>query len=255
MARAYARAAASQRAVGKVPWGHWKRLTVLGALALDGVVVGMSIAAATGTAVFLAFVEQVLIPTLLQRPDAIVVMDNLAAHKAKAVQRALDRAGISYRYLRPTLPISTRSSRPGRSSRPTCAPRRPGAWRRLRPSSAQPSTPSPPTTPRAGSASPAMQLLTDLKAALVRMLRGGQITLAAEARRALKLSDGASLDLQVRNGAATLKSVEVVNSAEVDRQLDAIFELGALHRSGAQAFTRRTHGHGGRGDRYAARRA
>ena len=44
MARAYARAAASQRAVGKVPWGHWKRLTVLGALALDGVVAGMSIA-------------------------------------------------------------------------------------------------------------------------------------------------------------------------------------------------------------------
>ena len=107
MARAYARAAASQRAVGKVPWGHWKRLTVLGALALDGVVAGMSIAAATGTAVFLAFVEQVLIPTLLQRPDAIVVMDNLAAHKAKAVQRALDRAGISYRYPPPTLPILT----------------------------------------------------------------------------------------------------------------------------------------------------
>ena len=104
MTRAYARAAASQRAVGKVPWGHWKRLTVLGALALDGVVAGMSIAAATGTAVFLAFVEQVLIPTLLQRPDAIVVMDNLAAHKAKAVQRALDRAGISYRYLPPYSP-------------------------------------------------------------------------------------------------------------------------------------------------------
>lgn len=53
---------------------------------------------------FLAFVEQVLIPTLLQRPDAIVVMDNLAAHKAKAVQRALDRAGISYRYLPPYSP-------------------------------------------------------------------------------------------------------------------------------------------------------
>src|SRR5215207_2896336 len=93
-----------QGAVGKVPWGHWKRLTVLGALALDGVVAGMSIAAATGTAVFLAFVEQVLIPTLLQRPDAIVVMDNLAAHKAKAVQRALDRAGINYRYLPPYSP-------------------------------------------------------------------------------------------------------------------------------------------------------
>ena len=36
-----------------------------------------------------------------------------------------------------------------------------------------------------------MPLLIDLKAALMRMLRGGQITLAAEARRALQLSDGA----------------------------------------------------------------
>ena len=48
---------------------------------------------------FLAFVEQVLIPALLQRPDAIVVMDNLAAHKAEAVRSTLDRAGLSHRYL------------------------------------------------------------------------------------------------------------------------------------------------------------
>jgi transposase len=57
-------------------------------------------AAATSTRVFLAFVEHVLIPAVRQwRPDAIVVMDNLAAHKAKAVRAMLDRAGIEYRYL------------------------------------------------------------------------------------------------------------------------------------------------------------
>jgi transposase len=105
MTRAYARAAASQRAVGKVPWGHWKRLTVLGALSTEGVAAAMSIAAATSTRVFLAFIEKVLIPAIRQwRPDAIVIMDNLAAHKAKAVQQALDRAGISYRYLPPYSP-------------------------------------------------------------------------------------------------------------------------------------------------------
>ena len=64
MTRAYGRAPRGRRAAGTVPWGHWKRLTVLGALALDGVVAAMSIAAATGTRVFLAFVEQVLIPAL-----------------------------------------------------------------------------------------------------------------------------------------------------------------------------------------------
>jgi transposase len=105
MARAYARAAQGQRAVGKVPWEHWKRLTVLGALATEGVIAAMSIAAATSTRVFLAFIEKVLIPAVRQwRPDAIVIMDNLAAHKASAVRRMLDQAGIEYRYLPPYSP-------------------------------------------------------------------------------------------------------------------------------------------------------
>src|SRR4051794_37347366 len=42
----------------------------------------------------------VLAPALLRdRPGAIVVMDNLAAHKAEAVRKALDAARIAYRYL------------------------------------------------------------------------------------------------------------------------------------------------------------
>jgi transposase len=104
MTRAYARAARGRRAPGKVPWGRWERLTVIGALALDGVVASMSVAAATGTAVFLAFAEQVLVPALRARPDAIAVMDNLAAHKAEAVRGALDRAGLGHRYLPPYSP-------------------------------------------------------------------------------------------------------------------------------------------------------
>ena len=99
LTRTYARAARGERAPGKVPWGHWKRLTVIGALGLDGVAASMSIAAATSAAVFSAFVEQVLRPALQGRPDAIVVMDNLPAHKAKRVRAALDAAKIKYRYL------------------------------------------------------------------------------------------------------------------------------------------------------------
>ena len=45
LTRAYGRAARGQRAIGKVPHGNWQRLTVIGALALDGVVAAMSIAA------------------------------------------------------------------------------------------------------------------------------------------------------------------------------------------------------------------
>jgi transposase len=77
---------------------------VLGALACDGLVAVMTIAAATSTAVFLAFVEGVLIPALHARPDALVVMDNLAPHKAAAVRAAFDRAGLAHRYLPPYSP-------------------------------------------------------------------------------------------------------------------------------------------------------
>ena len=107
LTRAHGRAPRGQRAPGKVPRGSWERLTVIGALARDGVVAAMaamSVAAATGTAVLLAFVERVLVPALKERPDAIVVMDNLPAHKAEAVRAALDRAGLAHRYLPPYSP-------------------------------------------------------------------------------------------------------------------------------------------------------
>jgi transposase len=104
MTRTRARAARGRRARGTVPRGRWGRVTVIGALALDGVVASMSVAAATSTAVFLAYAEQLLVPALRDRPDAIVVMDNLAAHKAEAVRSALDRAGLGHRYLPPYSP-------------------------------------------------------------------------------------------------------------------------------------------------------
>ena len=72
---------------------------MLAALTRDGVVACMSIAAPTSTAVFQAFVERVLAPALRDRPDVIVVMDNLAAHKAAAVRAALTAAKIDHRYL------------------------------------------------------------------------------------------------------------------------------------------------------------
>jgi transposase len=60
----------------------------------------MSIAAATDGAVFHAYLEQVLLPELRRvKPDAVLVMDNLNAHKTKAVRALLDGAGFTYRYL------------------------------------------------------------------------------------------------------------------------------------------------------------
>jgi transposase len=99
LTRSHACAPRGQRAVGRVPGGHWRRLTILGAIARDGLVAVMTVAAATSTAVFLAFVEQVLIPALRARPNVLVAMDNLAPHRAAAVRAALGRAGLAQRYL------------------------------------------------------------------------------------------------------------------------------------------------------------
>ena len=100
----HARAPRGQRALGSAPGGHWKRLTILGALAFDGLVAAMTVASATTTRVFLAFVEQVLLPALRTRPGCLVVMDNLAPHKAAPVRAAFEAAGITYRYLPPYSP-------------------------------------------------------------------------------------------------------------------------------------------------------
>ena len=90
----YARARRGERAHGSAP-GGWRRLTVLGALSGEGMIAAMSIQAATTTRVFLAFLQAVLIPELRRRhPGATVLMDNLSAHKPKAVETALTKAGF-----------------------------------------------------------------------------------------------------------------------------------------------------------------
>jgi transposase len=99
-AQTHARAPRGQRAYGSIPLGSWQRLTVLGALACDGLVATMSIEASTSTPVLLGYLEQVLVPALKRTwPDAILVMDNLRPHRATEVGELLARAGIGPLYL------------------------------------------------------------------------------------------------------------------------------------------------------------
>jgi AbrB family looped-hinge helix DNA binding protein len=60
--------------------------------------------------------------------------------------------------------------------------------------------------------------------ALVRMLRGGQVTLPAEARKALKLKEGDYLDLEVTERGVLLKPVAVVDRAKAWDDLSAILD-------------------------------
>ena len=49
---------------------------------------------------FHAYLERVLLPELRRsRPDAVLVMDNLRAHKTPKVRGLLDGSGFPYRYL------------------------------------------------------------------------------------------------------------------------------------------------------------
>ena len=100
MARRYGRGPRGQRALAKVPFGNWQRLSVLGAISLDGMVAAMSVDAATDSAVLAAYLDEMLLPRLRQdKPDAVLVMDNLRAHKTPEGQAVLDRSGFACRYL------------------------------------------------------------------------------------------------------------------------------------------------------------
>lgn len=87
---------------GKSVEGNWQTITMLGALALDGFRGFMTINAGTSSDVFLAYVEQVLAPNL--RVGDVVVMDNLAAHKNRAVMEAIRALGADLLYLPPYSP-------------------------------------------------------------------------------------------------------------------------------------------------------
>jgi transposase len=100
MARLHGRSPRGTRACASAPFGHWTRVTVLGALGAEGVVGAMGVEAATSGAVFHAYLDGVLLPELRRaKPDAVLVMDNLPAHKAPRVRALLDRSGFAYRYL------------------------------------------------------------------------------------------------------------------------------------------------------------
>ena len=100
MARLWGRSPRGARAHGAAPCGHWKRLTVLGALGVGGMVAAMATEAATDGAVFHAWLDRVLLPKLRRtKPDAVLVLDNLGAHTTPAVRDLLDRSGFAHRYL------------------------------------------------------------------------------------------------------------------------------------------------------------
>lgn len=102
MARRYGRAPRGERLISKVPWGHWKTVTLVAALRWDRITAPAVFDGPMDGDCFRAYVEQVLAPTLQQ--GDIVVMDNLASHKVVGIKQAIEARGATLRYLPPYSP-------------------------------------------------------------------------------------------------------------------------------------------------------
>jgi len=102
MARRYGRAPKGERCRASIPHGHWKTTTFVAGLRLSGMTVPCVLDGPMTGAAFLAYVEQMVAPTL--KPGDIVIMDNLPAHKAGGVRAAIEAVGATLLYLPPYSP-------------------------------------------------------------------------------------------------------------------------------------------------------
>jgi transposase len=102
MTRQRGRCQRGKRLVAKVPQGRWRTLTFLAALRCNRIEAPCVIDGPINGASFLAYVEQVLLPTLSL--GDIVIMDNLGSHKRQAIRRLIRAAGAKLFFLPPYSP-------------------------------------------------------------------------------------------------------------------------------------------------------
>lgn len=97
LVRLKARAPRGERVAGSVPLGTWQTITFVAALRHNKMTAPMVVEGAMTGDIFLAYVEQCLVPTL-KRND-IVVMDNCRVHLGPSIREAIENAGAILRYL------------------------------------------------------------------------------------------------------------------------------------------------------------
>jgi len=97
LTRRYARARGGARAFGYAPRNYGRRTTLLAALTPAGLTASMLLEGAVDTAAFVAYLDQVLVPTL--QPGQVVIADNLSCHRAAAAREAIEAAGCTLHFL------------------------------------------------------------------------------------------------------------------------------------------------------------
>lgn len=100
--RRYGRSPRGTRLHDHTPCGHWETHTVVAGVRLEGLTAAAVFDGPIDSVTFLAYVEQVLVPTL--RRGDVVVLDNLAVHKQPDIRTAIEAAGAQLRFLPPYSP-------------------------------------------------------------------------------------------------------------------------------------------------------
>src|SRR4028118_1169554 len=90
------------RAYSDAPYQRGSNFSLIGAMALRGMVGEMTLPGATDGLAFITYVTQILVPNLWV--GACVVMDNLPAHKVTGIREAIEAVGATVIYLSPYSP-------------------------------------------------------------------------------------------------------------------------------------------------------
>jgi transposase len=97
MTRLYGRACDGKRCHDNAPAGHWATHTMLSSIRLDGETECLMFEGAVDRAMFEAYIEQILGPSI--RPGDIVIMDNLAPHKSQTARSFVESRSASCLFL------------------------------------------------------------------------------------------------------------------------------------------------------------
>jgi len=92
-----ARTPRGSRAIGRVPRGRWKTVTLLASLTPTRLGPGWQFAGVVDRLTFDTFVATTLVPAL--QPGQTVVLDNLSVHKSAAARALIEAAGCHLVFL------------------------------------------------------------------------------------------------------------------------------------------------------------
>ncbi len=102
MTRLYGRARKGRRIRNRILGGHWKMLTILGAMDHTGMLAALTVESATGGELLLAFLDHALCPKLPL--GHVVVIDTSVRTRLDRVRERIEACGASVLYLPPSSP-------------------------------------------------------------------------------------------------------------------------------------------------------